>query len=675
MMASSFSTNVEGKIHEIRLDAKKGYQALFEVVSNSIYSINNSPQANGRIDITIERDVMYQAQIGVSEEEQKKQQKVNNIIVTDNGDGFTAENFQSFLTCYSDLKHNKGGKGVGRFTCLKVFDFEEVTSVYEENGKFYKRSFIFEPKNELKAESNVETTEEKITTIKLSNIKAKYKYDFPTELKILADLIIEHFFIDFITDKIPDIYIHDEYNGTLCVNQYYKDEAEYEIDKISFIIFDKNFEIYHIKASNLNKSNKLYLCADNRNVSHIDLRKHIPNLQSNISTDGGKKKWYFAYLTSEYLNENVNSERTEFNFPNEDKTDMGFTDISLATLTKKTVDIISAFLEKDLEKIEKEKRERIDQYIFTKAPKYRLMKKHNPNFYANIPNDAKDDKLEMALYSTQRDWENEITKKGIELTRKAKKYNAEEIEKLKEEYLQGVSAIGKASLTDYICKRKAILDILNNSLSSNPDTQKYSLEDVVHKLICPMIATSDDLEYEDMNLWIIDEKLSYHYYLASDKTLKSQNPIECDSTKETDLAIYHAGLTFNNTPKTMPYQALTIIEFKRPMRDDYNNNENPIQQVLDYIALIREGKAKDKNGRLISGQLENLPIYVYIIADITSTLKKICINNNFTATPDNEGYFTYHTNRKAYIEIISYKKLLENAQQRNQMLFDKLFQK
>lgn len=31
-MSSKFSTNVEGKIHEIRLDAKKGYQALFEVI-------------------------------------------------------------------------------------------------------------------------------------------------------------------------------------------------------------------------------------------------------------------------------------------------------------------------------------------------------------------------------------------------------------------------------------------------------------------------------------------------------------------------------------------------------------------------------------------------------------------------------------------------------------------
>lgn len=39
-MSSKFSTNVEGKIHEIRLDAKKGYQALFEVISNSIYSKN-----------------------------------------------------------------------------------------------------------------------------------------------------------------------------------------------------------------------------------------------------------------------------------------------------------------------------------------------------------------------------------------------------------------------------------------------------------------------------------------------------------------------------------------------------------------------------------------------------------------------------------------------------------
>ena len=109
------------------------------------------------------------------------------------------------------------------------------------------------------------------------------------------------------------------------------------------------------------------------------------------------------------------------------------------------------------------------------------------------------------------------------------------------------------------------------------------------------------------------------------------------------------------------------------MRDNYNPSDNPIQQVLDYISLIRAGKAKDKNGRPISGQLDNLPIYVYIVADITSSLTNVCKDRGFTPTPDNEGYFTYHPTYKAYIEVMSYKKVLTNATQRNQILFDKLF--
>lgn len=205
-MASSFSTNVEGKIHEIRLDAKKGYQALFEVISNSIFSINSTGKRDRRIDIKIERDPVCQTEMGVSEDELKKRQKVKDIIVVDNGEGFTTKNFDSFLTCYSALKQNKGGKGVGRFTCLKVFDSEKVESVYEENGIRHKRSFVFLPKNELEDETISETSEDVFTVIRLTNIKSKYKSDFPTDLKVIADLIIEHFFIDFLTEKAPDIY-------------------------------------------------------------------------------------------------------------------------------------------------------------------------------------------------------------------------------------------------------------------------------------------------------------------------------------------------------------------------------------------------------------------------------------------------------------------------------------
>lgn len=670
-MASTFSTNVIGKINEIHLETKKGYQALFELISNSIFSIESANISNGKIDIILEIDNMFQDKLETSAEQIQNNLKLKNIIVIDNGIGFNEDNFKSFLTCYSPYKADKGCKGIGRFTCLKVFDYAQISSTFYKDNYTYKREFVFEAKNELSNENLYESNEEILTTIKLTNIKSNFKEQFPIDLNILADLIIEHFFINFITGTIPIITLHDSYNGELCVNDYYKNQAEYEINKESFEISGETFDIYHIKSLKVSKSNKLYLCANNRNVNHIDLRKHIPNLQAHISSDNNKKKWYFSYLTSSYLDNIVNSERTAFNYPEEDKTQLGFIDISKDTLINAVVEMISKYLKKDLEKIEEEKIIRIDNYIDRKEPKYKLMRKYFPNFYSSIPNDTNEDKLEMSLYSAQRNWEEKIKKDGKELSKNAKKYNSDKLEQLKEEYINGVTAIGKACLTEYICKRKAILDILENSLCIDQDTNRYSLEEVVHKLICPMIATSDDLNFDDMNLWIIDEKLSYHYYLASDKTFKSQAPLDVNSNKETDLAIYHAGLIFNNTP--LPYQALTIIEFKRPARDDYSNSENPVQQVLDYIEIIRAGKAKDRKGRIISGNLEEIPIYVYIIADLTPSLNKICKQNSFTATPDKEGYFTYHPNYKAYIEVISYNKLLNNAQQRNKLLFDKLF--
>ena len=48
-------------------------------------------------------------------------------------------------------------------------------------------------------------------------------------------------------------------------------------------------------------------------------------------------------------------------------------------------------------------------------------------------------------------------------------------------------------------------------------------------LIFPLKKTSDDVRPEQMNLWIIDEELAYHFYLASDTPLKKQKPIQSDS--------------------------------------------------------------------------------------------------------------------------------------------------
>jgi len=120
-----------------------------------------------------------------------------------------------------------------------------------------------------------------------------------------------------------------------------------------------------------------------------------------------------------------------------------------------------------------------------------------------------------------------------------------------------------------------------------------------------------------------------------------------------------------------PFNSVVIIEFKRPERADYDDEKSPIRQVLKYVEEIREGKAKDKNGRTILAK-HPIPFYCYIIASLTPRLCEDAKAFDFTQTPDGDGYFKHHSNSNSYIEIISFDKLISDAKKRNRAFFDKL---
>src|SRR5207249_2333553 len=113
-----------------------------------------------------------------------------------------------------------------------------------------------------------------------------------------------------------------------------------------------------------------------------------------------------------------------------------------------------------------------------------------------------------------------------------------------------------------------------------------ALEEAVHEIIFPLRATSDDVRPEQMNLWVIDERLAYHHYLASDKRFdKITDVIESESATRADLVIFHTTSAFVDSAP--PFGAVTLIEFKRPARTGYTVDQNPIQQVIDYVKDIR----------------------------------------------------------------------------------------
>ena len=81
----------------------------------------------------------------------------------------------------------------------------------------------------------------------------------------------------------------------------------------------------------------------------------------------------------------------------------------------------------------------------------------------------------------------------------------------------------KARWQEYVSKRKAILDFLDALTAyEDPEKRKQHLEDAVHALICPMrIDSSQIADIDDHNLWLLDDRLAFFNFFASDKEARS----------------------------------------------------------------------------------------------------------------------------------------------------------
>ena len=119
-----------------------------------------------------------------------------------------------------------------------------------------------------------------------------------------------------------------------------------------------------------------------------------------------------------------------------------------------------------------------------------------------------------------------------------------------------------------------------------------------------------------------------------------------------------------------PFHHVALVEFKKPERDD----ENPVQQLVDYAVLLREGGAKDRSGRTLSGIPKGVRIDGYAIATLTPRLE-----SKLRTGPGNmqkaEGDWRWYGGVPAEnlsIEVLDFQAFVTRAEQRNRAFFTKL---
>lgn len=649
---------------------------VIEAVCNSIEAIGNN-RTDGLIRIVLKRDGSQDMGL----EDNPVKGDIIAIDIIDNGEGFTEANKESFDTFRSGLKMDIGGKGFGRFMFLKYFSHVTVESVYSQEGCFYKRTFTFGHANEIiENETNepLEGTEHKTgTTVHLSSIKNK---DLDKGLEVVARKLVERLLVYFATggDSTPTIVIEEDdgsdkkilnnYVGpTSDIQQIGGDkpiEVQGKDNKYKFIV--KVYKIYYSAITN-----KICLTANKREVTDASLHSYVPEFKETMSevTDNGIQKNFMVkvYVMGQYLDDNVTTERDGFNFDKENED--ALYELSEKMIYKEASIVARQLFSTDIEERYRRKKQTVEHYVYSQAPWNKTLLKDVD--MDSIPVGISEFELEMRFQKIKYEKERqariaikEFIDKSQEETNDDK---ASSFEDDVNHILELVTESQKNDLAHYVCQRKKVIELFDE-LRKRMDNGKPHKESEMHNLFFPMIKTDREVDYDSNNLWLLDERFNFTQYIASDKVISNVDH------KEPDLALFYEEGKFYRNGENIITSPIAIVEFKRPKRTNYPDDENPINQALRYAGKILAGKYEMPEGlEKIDVDANRTPVYVYIICDITPKIEEFAkMTGSLSISPDNEGYFGYLKDFNAYVEIKSYKKVIADAKMRNQIFFSKL---
>lgn len=637
-----------GRIRNLSLapSPKNALLPLLEAVMNSIHAIEDrfgkDDISRGHVDIEVVR--ADDDSVG--------------FRIRDNGIGFTPENIDSFERMDSQTKAAIGGKGVGRLVWLKVLDEAYVRSTYHEAGGIKSVSFAFcvdDPTRdiEIKDAGHGDIG----TVIDLHPYRSEYATQIPKKAATVANRILAHFISYFINISHPRITVYDgaeqidlfdQFTGATERDQDFKFEIELDGGQAAFALHC--FLLPKAISDDERSTNALYLGANGRAVKRYDMDPVI-----GLKAIDGKFA-FLGYVESTTLDEAVNDTRTDFSLSDDD----------IDAIVDQAKEHVREFLSPELSQIRAKQAETITQ-----------LRNEHPRFLS-VARDAQQVSETLHLATQKKeDIYVELSRKSLRSYEKRKNgfrrsvsKKLPDIEAKAKEFVSGLKDESISSLAEYVAKRKLILDVFEQSLRFKKiETEESEYENVLHEIICPLKSTSDDLNYDDHNLWIVDDRLAFYSYFNSDVQMRAQIKDPENPLDRPDLSIFDIGLGFKNPDASNP---ITILEFKRPKIDNYTLEKNPITQVRKYVEDMRKaGEATKYDGTPIRTIDEKTPFMCHIIADITPKLRSVMRDlGPFHQRAGTSSFYCWDDSYSIFIEISSFKDILESAKSRNRIFFE-----
>lgn len=633
------------------------------------------------------------------------------LEVADTGIGFNEENFNRLKRLYDESK-DFNNRGTGRIQYLHFFDKTDIISIYEENGKKYKRrivlsynfykrhkSIIWASEPEEVSQNSETGTSVAFFTL-LDEVDKKCYSELNTEAIYKKVLIhyLDRFCIN--RDNLQKIDIETYYGcvkdpkqdmtinkNAIPVADYQENfSLQYQLydkDKKEFLNVKNKKEQFNISSfllpASLQSKNQIRLTSKNETIDAKGF--DFSFLEDSLKIND---KYMLCLVSSNYFTINDTDERgnlmlvTKSDFIKDydafeldkpkifideiqnnvaDKVTEHYPEIKHAR--EKYIEDIDKLIE--LFSLDKETVSKVGiRYGETKASFLRRYKAYDGELSSD--NESRISQIYDSL----------VTLDPSEPTFKTKlNRKASEISKL-------VPLQGKVNVTKYIASRKMSLKILKLILEKRLAVQsKKKKHQNKEQLLHDLIFRQGSIDTFNSNLWILNEDF-IHYKGVSECELKGievngEKFLREDLTDEEirKLTGYNKDHLGKRTDVLLfPEEHKCIIVELKSVEVDVTKY---LHQIVDYAGLIRQ-YAKE--------QFEITNFYGYLIGENFDFDAVVNAEPDFIRSqyldyiyiPDksvNGGI--YRPKGTMYFEVLKYSTLLERAGMRNRVFFDKVF--
>lgn len=474
------------------------------------------------------------------------------IDITDDGDGFTEENFNRFEKLLNPK--DKSHKGIGRLVFLKYFNRIEIQSSWLNQN----RSFIFDSKGIKNNIISNNTENKKITKLLFREFRGdkihSYNYINPIELK---KSIIEHFLPKLNTlaqQKIPFKITIDLKTGRTESNNIYEDKVSITENDLPELIESENSIFI---PSNLGQEYEIkvfYLIEKIDDASQLLIAFNIDNrtvvIENFLKKDVLPAIGYRCiFLFSSTLFDNcTDTSRQKFNLPDE---------ISQNELKRHLRDAIGKILTDEIPDIKAKNAETKQEF-----------EKNFPHLIGYFEKDVVGliDKNE-ALNDAQTN-----------LFKEQKRILA--AENLTDEQYRKSIEFSSRALTEYVLYREKIISKMEELLANKSE------ETEIHNLIIPRYTKLEQAnlvhEAYQNNAWLLDDKFMSFRTILSEKEMKEViQEIRLDNEKiDNERGRPDIALIFSADPKVNEKVDVVIVEIK-DKNDDLKDSMYAINQLLE----------------------------------------------------------------------------------------------